>query len=199
MIPKIVHYGLFGGWQLSPLNRSCIQTWREVLPDYEIRLWTDKDMRDRFARPINNSNLLKYHALFNHGGVFLDNDMEVLKPFDLSRRAFLAFQRTDMLKESINTAVIGAEKGHPFIGECLREIQSHPEEPCPIWLGCGLPTDLLIKSGMRGLNVDQDVGDVHVYDRSAFYPWSWEEEPDAGRITDSTFAIHHWEGSWKHK
>ncbi|RAZ93512.1 mannosyltransferase, partial [Klebsiella oxytoca] len=39
MIPKMIHYCWFGRGEMSQLNKKCIQTWEDVLPDYEIMLW----------------------------------------------------------------------------------------------------------------------------------------------------------------
>lgn len=203
-INKIIHYGLFGGWKFSDLDRKCIESWRSVLPDFELRLWTDTNgpdtpfFRDAIAKkPINASNYVKYWALNRFGGIFLDNDVEVLKPFDLSPNCFLGWQRDDIEQDCINTAVIGSIPEHPFIARCLGRMNRDHADAWPVWFGCGMPTEELRASGMKGLNVEQDVGDVRVYDKDRFYPFRWDEEHDPSRATERTIAIHHWSGSWK--
>jgi mannosyltransferase OCH1-like enzyme len=203
-IPRIIHYALCGGWKLSDLDERCIATWRAVLPDYELHLWTDENgpkdrpfFRDACRlRPVNASNYIKFWALNEFGGIFLDNDVEVVRPFDLSPACFVAFQRDDVIDDCINTAVIGSEPKHPFILSCLRRLDSDQADTWPIWPGCGLPTEELRFRGLRGLNVEQVVEGVTVYDKERFYPWRWDEQPDRSRVTDRTFAIHHWASSW---
>ena len=37
MIPKIIHYCWFGRSPLPKKAKKCIESWRQYLPDYEIR------------------------------------------------------------------------------------------------------------------------------------------------------------------
>lgn len=202
-IPRILHTGCFGGYQLSDLNKRCIESWHKVLPDYKVMNWTDENgPQDPFfqqaikVKPVNASNFIKFWALYHHGGVFLDFDVEVLKPFDLTQGCFLGFQRDDTRQDCINGAVMGAVKDHWFIGDCLRKFDSMAPDVWPVFAGCTLLTDELYAIGMEGLNVEQMVGDIKVYDKQAFYPWRHDEKPDLTRVTEKTFAIHWCEGSW---
>lgn len=203
MIPDLIHWGLFGGWNLSDLNLECFATWR-VVGKYRIMSWTDENgpiesqfFREALAqKPVNASNYIKLWALYNYGGVFLDNDVELLKPFDLSPGMFVGFQRSDTQKDCINAAVIGARKGHPLIKNCLDHLDLLRGDTDPVYCGCTLLTEMLYSAGMKGLNEEQTVGDIKIYDKEAFYPWYFNEPPDRARITEKTFAVHHWEGSW---
>jgi hypothetical protein len=164
-------------------------------------LWTDKNLpNDRFcnaSNPINLSNYMKYWTIFHHGGVFLDNDIEMVRPFDCSQKAFVGFQKTSEEKDCINTAVIGSERGNWFIGECLQRVDSFGGlHAWPVDLGCGTPTSVLYAHGMIGVNVEQVVDGVMVYAKDRFYPWGYQETPGMGLVTDRTFCIHHWQGSW---
>ena len=53
MIPKIIHYCWFGRSPLPKKAKKCIESWRQYLPDYEIREWNE----DNF-----NVNLIRYTA-----------------------------------------------------------------------------------------------------------------------------------------
>ena len=39
MIPKIIHYSWFSNDEMPLAYKQMVDTWRRVLPDYEIRLW----------------------------------------------------------------------------------------------------------------------------------------------------------------
>ena len=41
MIPKIIHFCWFGKSIYSPLMAKCIDTWKQVLPEYEFKLWNE--------------------------------------------------------------------------------------------------------------------------------------------------------------
>jgi mannosyltransferase OCH1-like enzyme len=186
------------------MNERCIETWRKVLPDWRIMLWDDKNAPDiPFVqkairrRPILASNFVKYWALAEHGGVFLDNDVEILRPFELDHGAFVGFQRDEVEDDCVNSAVIASVKGHGLMNEMVEEIGRQSMDIFPVWCGCTLLTQKLRERGMHGLNVEQKVGDVMVYSKERFYPWRWDEAADSTRITDRTLAVHWWEGSWR--
>jgi mannosyltransferase OCH1-like enzyme len=173
-----------------------MDSWKAVLPDYEIRFWDRAPATANCNLPILVHNYLKYWAIVTHGGIFVDNDIEMVRPFDLSHKGFLAFQRDDTWQDCINTAVIACEKGNPFFAACLKDIENVKGRQCPIWMGCGLPTDRLINSGLAGLNQEQDCAGIHVYAKDAFYPWGWKDKPDRTKVTGNTRCIHWWCGSW---
>ena len=43
MIPKIIHYCWFGGGELTPLAKECIEAWHEALPEYKIIEWNENN------------------------------------------------------------------------------------------------------------------------------------------------------------
>jgi hypothetical protein len=207
MIPRVLHWGLFGGWKLSALNRDCMASWAAVLPEYTVMAWDDRNGPNRsfFRRalkesPINAHNYIGLYALYHHGGVMLDNDVEVIRPFDLNHGMFIGFQRKDSDGLCINNAVIGAIPRHPLIRRCLRRMERGNPNGDPLWFGCGLLTDELRQIGMTGVNVEQKLGDVMVYDRERLYPY-FHDEPVIPRekLTDRTLAVHRWEGSWRQR
>lgn len=195
---QTIHFGFFGGLKRQVLNDECIASWEKF--GYNLKEWKDEDLPEfppGYRMPILKANYFKYWVLSEHGGYFLDNDVQLLKPLPV-HDCFLAFQRDDTRKDCINTAVMGATAGHEFLDACLDALNHVQGTPCPIWCGCGMPTQLLYDHGMVGLNLKQIVDGVMVYDSQAFYPWRWDEPPAPRKITPETFAIHHWQGSWKH-
>lgn len=140
MIPKIIHYVWLGKGEQSETIKRCIQSWRDVLPEYEIMCW-DESTYDifkapRFVQEAYNvrkwafaSDYIRLWALNKYGGIYLDTDVEVLQPFDhlLSNRLFIGTQSFWVdrnkyekdLKVNLSIGVIGAEKEHPYINDCL--------------------------------------------------------------------------------
>lgn len=47
MIPKKIHYCWFGEKEPGELEQKCIESWKKILPDYELRFWGN-DCLDRF-------------------------------------------------------------------------------------------------------------------------------------------------------
>ena len=122
MIPKIIHYCWFGGGELTPLAKECIEAWHEALPEYKIIEWNENNFdfaECEFAVKAYESKKWAFVAdyfrawvLYNYGGIYLDTDVKVLKSFDpfLEDKFFIGFETIDILEAD----TIGCEKGHPF-------------------------------------------------------------------------------------
>lgn len=173
------------------------------MPDWKLKFWdrdtgpkTDFMCQSLQSCPVNAHNYNKIWALYHEGGYALDNDVEVINEFELTPGVVIGFQRDDTDEDCINNAVIGAEPGHPFIKAILDRMDQENPMSWPVRLGCSIYHDELKKMGLKGVNVEQMIGDIKVYDKEAFYPWRWDESPDLSRVTSKTFSIHWWEGSW---
>ena len=205
MIPKIVHTALMGGYRPDALGERCMESWRRVLPDYEIRVWTDENTpRSPFcdaaiaSRPVNASHYAQYRALLDNGGVFLDCDVEVVRQFDLKPEVFCGFQRSETIDCCVNNAVVGAMPGHPFIRRVLERIEASDPATWPLISGPGAITDTLVELGMNAPGEEREIAGVMVYDKERFYPWSWEQPAiPVEQLSERTFACHWWAGSWK--
>lgn len=50
-IPKVIHYCWFGGGKLDELSQRCIESWKEKLPDYEIKEWNESNFDIKINKP----------------------------------------------------------------------------------------------------------------------------------------------------
>ena len=89
---KRIIYCWFGGGEMNELNRSCIDSWLRVMPDYEIMRVDEsvfdvnlyagcKKQYDR-GQYAYVSDFARLWALANYGGIYLDTDVYALKPFN---------------------------------------------------------------------------------------------------------------------
>ena len=92
MIPRIIHYCWFGHDAMPELALRCIESWHKFMPDYEYRLWNE-DTFDINSSPYTQeayiagrfafvSDVVRLVALYEYGGIYMDVDFEVYKPFD---------------------------------------------------------------------------------------------------------------------
>ena len=93
MIPKIIHYIWFGGKPLPEKVEYCIESWKKWLPEYKFVLWNEESFdvnayeftRDAYAHRkfAFVSDFVRIFALATQGGVYLDTDIEIIKPLDV--------------------------------------------------------------------------------------------------------------------
>ena len=92
MIPKILHLCWLSGDAYPAKIAKCIDSWKRVLPDYDIILWDTKRfplsqsqwVREAFEKKkyAFAADYIRFYALYTMGGIYLDSDVEVLKSFD---------------------------------------------------------------------------------------------------------------------
>jgi mannosyltransferase OCH1-like enzyme len=207
MIPKVIHYCWFGNHPKGDLLDRCMKSWREIMPDYEIKVWNETNSpleisycKDAMDKKLWSkvSNYVRLWCLHNEGGIYLDTDFEVLKSLEPLRAhdCFLGFQRKELLHVGWATnGIIGAVKGHHFLQKCMdRTLQIH-QETGEFALSPHVTTQILKESGLQTYEL-QTIGGVTVYPTEYFYPYMWLEEYSPACIQEHTFAVHHWAGSW---
>ena len=123
MIPKIVHYCWFGNAPQNYLASRCIKSFNK-LGGVKIVEWNEHNCdlnENRYIREAYDNKLwafvsdyFRLMALYDYGGIYLDTDVEVKKPFP--EHFFEADLVLGYMYEcAISTAVIMAKPHHPYI------------------------------------------------------------------------------------
>jgi mannosyltransferase OCH1-like enzyme len=207
-IPKIIHYCWFGNTPLPQDAQKCIETWKALCPDYFIKRWDESNIdisaneyvqkaytAKKFAFVSDYARLYVLHA---EGGIYLDTDVEIVKPFDtfLSENAFACYERPGY----ISTGILGAKKENEWIKYLLSYYESasfynqRGEE--------NLTTNVVTISKLTEERYSIQLGNQYtrISDIVTIYPNEYFSPKDftSGEIlvTDHTFAIHHYAGSW---
>ncbi|MBR0278262.1 MAG: hypothetical protein IJQ50_07375 [Clostridia bacterium] len=91
-IPKKIHYCWFGEEKHSKKIKKCIKSWKKHCPDYEIIEWNEKNFDIHCFKWVeqayNNkkwafvSDYVRLFVLYNYVGIYLDTDVEIIKPLD---------------------------------------------------------------------------------------------------------------------
>lgn len=215
MIPKIIHLCWLSGDPYPTKIAKCIDSWKRILPDYEIMLW------DTTRFPLTNSlfvkqafeakkyafaaDYIRFYALYHHGGIYLDSDVEVLKSFDdlLHLPYFVGAEKAG----TIEAAIMGAEKGASWIKTCLDYYQDRsfilPNGALDIRKLPEIMVEELEKvKTLRFLSLEEskrqgsfaNENEVVILPDDYFSPKLFDSREVI--ITAQTYAIHHYENSW---
>jgi hypothetical protein len=211
MIPKIIHYCWFGGAAIPEKEQMCIVSWHKFCPDYEIIKWDEDNYditKNRYMHDAYRnkkwafvSDYARMDILYTHGGIYLDTDVEIVKPFDslLNLDGFCGFEHDKNGNSSVNVGVgVGVGVGHPLIREWrddydnrnfVKSNGSFNLTPCPIY-----QTDTLVKYGLKLEDKKQTVAGMTVFPTEYFSPMN--DITGEMSITPLTHSIHHYSASW---
>ena len=207
-IPKILHYCWFGGKPKPPLAEKCIRSWRKFCPDFEIREWNesnfDLEQVPAYVRQAYEagrwafvSDYVRLRALTEVGGVYLDTDVEIVRPLDpfLKHEAFAGFEHL----ERVQTGVLACRKGFPLFQEFLAYYDTavfrRPDGSMDTTTNVEILTGICRKKGLVFNDAFQVVDGLAVYPREVFCPVDYDTMKL--KKTRKTVTIHWFSGSWQ--
>ena len=205
-IPKIIHYCWFGGNPLPEMAQKCISSWKKYCPGFEIMEWNednfDLNMNDYVREAYKAkkwafvSDVARLYALVNYGGIYMDTDVEVIKPLDelLEYEAVSGFESPTQ----IPTGLMACEKGHRMFVELLNDYEgSHfirKDGSLDLTTNVTRITNNCLKYGLELNNEKQCVNGFTLLPRDYLCPK--DHETKEINITKNTLTIHHFDGSW---
>ena len=211
MIPKKIHYCWFGKGHMPELAINCIDSWKKYLPQYELILWSEENFDVNSNKYVKEAyqakkyafvtDYVRLYALYNYGGIYMDTDVEVLKPLDdfLKHRAFTGCENDNMCV----TGTMAAEQGHDWIKDLLDYYNNKSFLMSDGSYDKTTNTQIITKItknnyGWKPENKHQKLrAGLNIYPFDFFCAKDWA----TGKIqsTNNTYTIHHFSGSWKTK
>jgi mannosyltransferase OCH1-like enzyme len=210
MIPKKIHYIWFGG-KKTLLAKKCIKSWKKHCPDYEIIEWNEQNFdvtkckhcaqaykSKKYAFVVDYA---RYDILYNHGGIYLDTDVKMLKPPDdlLQAGVFVGFEDETHIATG---QIIAAEAKSHFIKELMELYQGldfiNADGSLNLTTSTEIITKLLVdKYGLIQNNTYQEFADIKL----RVYPSDFFQPIKDGKLflTDNTYSIHYFSASWLDK
>ena len=206
MIEKKIHYCWFGGNPLSELAQKCIASWKKYCPDYEIIEWNESNFDINCCDYVREayeakkwafvSDVERLYALVNFGGIYMDTDVEVLKPLDdlLQYESVSGFEAVDR----IPTGLMACQRQQSLFEEFLHDYDNKhflkPDGSYDITTNVTRITNICLKYGLQLNNKLQTVKGFTLFPVEYFCPKDFETK--VLTITENTYVIHHFDGSW---
>lgn len=137
MIPKIIHICWLSGDAFPKDIAVCLESWKAIIPDYEIWLWGKKPSDclglNIIEKPFDvkstiwtrqafeakkyafAADYIRLYAVYNYGGIYMDSDVMMYKPFEdlLDLPYFIG----EDFVHCFEPAIFGAEKGCQWVKE----------------------------------------------------------------------------------
>ncbi len=205
MIPKIIHYCWFGGNEKSKLIKRCIESWKKVCPDYEIIEWNESNFDIGICPYVKGaydakmwayvSDYARFHILNQYGGIYLDTDVELLKPFDelLDNYAFAGFASDSVVATGL---VFACEKDNWLCREVLSTYEGEEfiNDSPEIILAIGRRvTSILVNHGLKTNGEKQNVDGIVIYPKYCFNPTDGDMRAE---VDNRAYSIHHYAATW---
>lgn len=201
-IPKIIHYCWISSDPWDEKTTKCFNSWKKHIPDYEFKLWNLETLPKEVVEAPTVKNALKNKkwafvadyvriwAIYNYGGIYMDLDVELLKSPNLllSNNAFLGLE-----KNNIGAHIMGSIPKHPYWKFMLEHLYNK-NNFCPL---PNFITELFIEY-YKEIPTANKISDIQIYPNSYFNPYTWDNINKSGdlKISDSTYCIHWYSGSW---
>ncbi|MDR1507315.1 MAG: hypothetical protein LBI67_09470, partial [Treponema sp.] len=233
LIPKRIHYCWLSGKKMPQEILASIESWKNSMPDYEFVLW------DRNKFDINSvtwvaeacsvkkwalaADYIRLYAVYTEGGIYLDSDVHVLKPFNdlLTYDFFTCFEwerSTNIFKDVVNSdlddiqivgdiqieaAIFGGIQGHPFLMDCMNWyknrhfILNNGEYNCRV-IAPHIYAAVAQKYGFRYIHEEQKLkNNMIIFPQGAKF-CSPFHNTYTNRISHDIYAVHWHAAAWKY-
>ena len=195
---KILHFCWFG----SPLPTdvsSRLDRWQKLHPSWTIRQWNESNINVSgcaYAEACLQrrdwaylSDYVRLQALAKEGGVYLDTDVELLKPLDV----FIddSFHIGYMHNCALGTALMISPPQHPLLLNLIAQYQTLPSN-------CGINNNaILTEFFLKHVEGFRLTGKSWSNKAISVHPKTWFEQPTLSRL--GGFGIHLFNRAWDEK
>jgi mannosyltransferase OCH1-like enzyme len=212
MIPKTIHYCWLSGDAYPDKIAYCINRWKRHLKGYDFILWDLKKFDINSSLWVKQAfenkkyafaaDYIRLYALYYYGGIYLDSDVELLKPIDelLTLSYFVGKENGH---SEVEPAIMGAEKGSEWIKKCLdyydnRSFITEKDEfdtrTLPNIMSEIIRENYIIQEVYSVEEFGNDVSLLYRFPVDFFSPRDWQT--NKLKITANTYSIHHYCASW---
>jgi len=207
MIPRIIHYCWFGRGELPPIAKRCISSWKTHMPDCEIKEWNEDNFDVNIIKYTEEaykhkkyafvSDFARFYILKQWGGIYLDVDVELLRPLDdlMDYKTVLGFESIGRVNPGL---ILASEPDTWFLKDMINLYKNlsfiDDKGRMNLTTIVTYTTELLKSKGLKEENVKQKVYEVTILPTDYFCPI--DITTNELIITKNTYSIHHFTSSW---
>jgi len=213
MIPKLIHQTAKTA-DIPPQWQAYQQKLRSLHPDWTYRIWTDADnlafvqkeypgflpIYQKLPKNIMRVDVIRYLIMYKLGGLYMDLDYEMLKPFDMTDHDIVLAWESDGEfgpgNDRLCNSIFAAVPGHPFFKMAIDDLTAHP----PLDPGVEIlsATGPLFITRIYHQAVAAHI-DIHTPARPLFNPRTPHNPRQYRAIVDGgvAYGIHHCHGTWR--
>ena len=177
------------------------------MPDYEYKLWNEDTFDINCNLYVKEayqakkyafvSDFARLYALNEEGGIYLDTDVEALKPFDdlLSLSGFIGFEGSKY--RPVGTGTIACMSNGAWVSEQIKAYEGihfvNPDGSFDLTTNPIRITRIMSTNGFLQNGEEQNYKDMHIFPTDFFCP-----RQTSGELfyTENTYCDHHFMGSW---
>ena len=207
MIPKTIHYCWFGRGQMPQQALACIESWHKYMPDWEYSLWNEDNFdvnSHQYTREAYEagkfafvSDYVRLIALRDFGGLYLDVDFLVRKPFDdlMADSAFAGIEGSK--RNPVMMGVIASEPDGEWVREQLAlydGLHFIKEDGSPdMTPNTSRVLESMVLNGFIADGKEKYYKDLHVFPADYFCP---RQTTGEYLFTENTYCDHLGASSW---
>ena len=193
---------------MPELALKCIDSWHKYLPTYEYKLWNEDNFDINSNQYVKEAyeagkyafvtDYVRLFALYTEGGIYMDTDVEVLKPYDnlLNLSGFIGFDGTK--NHPVGTGTIACLADGEWVREQFHAYDEihfiNPDGSYDMTTNPTRITRIMVDNGFANNGKEQVYKDIHVFPTDFFCP---RQTTGEFFLTDNTYCDHHFMGSWK--
>lgn len=206
-IPKIIHSFWFSGEKKPKEYQKCIDSWKRECPGYEVYEWNMNNYdytKNLFMKQAIEakkwafaSDVARLDVIFRMGGVYMDMDVELLKPLDclLGNEGFFTFEN----QNNIDLAMFGAKSQNALV-KMLLELYDKAEFSSDIKTMNWLCQPRYIRASLEQIGLKLN-GNMQYIEGMAFLNRKYLSPKDSAlyqfyAMSEESIAIHHFNTGW---
>lgn len=207
LIPKKIHYCWFGRKPLPTFLKKCIDSWKQLCPDYEIIEWNEDNynvLRHAYTKQAYEkrrfgfvTDVARLDILYEYGGIYLDTDVMLLKSLNdlLYQEGFIGTEKWGNINSG---GGCGFSAGNSMLKELIDYRDSfsfvRPDGSVNTETNGMYETAFFSKHGFIPDNSLQIINDITIYPSYVFHPYDYMSSEI--RMKKSTISVHHFYGGW---